>query len=192
MHAQTTIPSMLLGRLVRGRTAADMLLVIGASFLIAIAAQISLPLPFTPVPLTLQPLAVILIGAALGSTRGAAAAALYLAEGFGGLPVFAQGIGGPAVLMGATAGYLFAFPFAAFTAGWISERGWGNSAVRSIAGMLAALAVIYAGGWSWLSMLVGPQAAFVAGVVPFVLADAVKVAIAAALLPKAGKLIARF
>src|SRR5687767_963343 len=77
-----TIPSVVIERVVRGRAAVDMLLVIGASALIAISAQVAMPLPFTPVPLTLQPLAVIFIGAALGATRGAAAAALYLLEGF--------------------------------------------------------------------------------------------------------------
>ncbi|HEX2062314.1 MAG TPA: biotin transporter BioY, partial [Thermoanaerobaculia bacterium] len=101
-----TIPSIVIDRLVRGRAAADMLLVLGASALIAIAAQIAIPLPFTPVPLTLQPLAVIFIGVALGSTRGAAAATLYLLEGISGLPVFAQGHGGAMWLTGATAGYL--------------------------------------------------------------------------------------
>src|SRR5829696_8927541 len=123
----TTIPSVVIDRLVRGRVAADMLLVLAASALIAISAQVAIPLPFTPVPLTLQPLAVILIGVVLGSTRGAAAAALYLLEGFSGLPVFAQGHAGPAWLLGATAGYLYSYPFAAWLAGFISERGWGNS-----------------------------------------------------------------
>src|SRR5687767_2087712 len=102
-----TIPAVVVDRLVRGRAAADMLLVVGASALIAIAAQVAIPLPFTPVPLTLQPMAVIFIGVALGSTRGAAAAALYLLEGFSGLPVFAQGHGGPAWLLGPTAGFLY-------------------------------------------------------------------------------------
>lgn len=187
----TTIPAVVLDRLVRGRAAVDMLLVIGASALIAIAAQVAIPLPFTPVPLTLQPLAVILIGVVLGSTRGAAAAALYLLEGFSGLPVFAQGHGGPAWLLGATAGYLYSYPFAAWVAGFISERGWGNSIVRAIAGMLAALTVIYLGGWSWLAALTDAKTAFAAGVAPFVLADIVKVAIGASLLPYAQKLITR-
>jgi biotin transport system substrate-specific component len=186
-----TIPSVLIERLVRGRAAADMLLVIGASALIAIAAQIAIPLPFTPVPLTMQPLAVIFIGVALGSTRGAAAAALYLLEGFSGLPVFAQGHAGPMWLVAATAGYLYSYPFAAWLAGFVSERGWGSSIVRSITGMLLALTVIYLGGWSWLAMLTDPRSAFVAGVAPFVLADIVKVAIGAALLPKAQQLVAR-
>lgn len=186
-----TIPSVVIERIVRGRVAADMLLVIGASALIAIAAQVAIPLPFTPVPLTLQPLAVIFLGAALGSTRGAAAAALYLLEGFSGLPVFAEGHGGPMWLTGATAGYLFSYPFAAWVAGFVSERGWGSSIVRAVTGMLLALGVIYLGGWSWLAILTNPQTAFVAGVAPFVVADIVKVAIGAALLPKAQQIISR-
>lgn len=186
-----TIPSIVIDRLVRGRAAADMLLVVSASALIAIAAQVAIPLPFTPVPLTLQPLAVIFIGVALGSTRGAAAAALYLLEGISGLPVFAQGHGGPLWLLGATAGFLYSYPIAAWVAGFVSERGWGSSIVRAITGMLLALGVIYLGGWSWLAMLTDPRTAFAAGVAPFVLADIVKVAIGAALLPKAQELVSR-
>jgi biotin transport system substrate-specific component len=169
-----------------------MLLVIGASALIAIAAQVAIPLPFTPVPLTLQPLAVIFIGVALGSTRGAAAASLYLLEGFSGLPVFAQGHGGPMWLAAATAGYLWSYPVAAWAAGFVSERGWGSSAVRAISGMLLALGVIYLGGWSWLAILTDPRTAFATGVAPFVIADIVKVALGAALLPKAQQLVARW
>lgn len=186
-----TIPSVVIERVVRGRAAADMLLVVGASALIAIAAQIAIPLPFTPVPLTLQPLAVIFVGVALGATRGAAAAALYLLEGFSGMPVFAQGHGGAAWLLGATAGYLYSYPFAAWLAGFVSQRGWGSSIVRAITGMLLALGVIYLGGWSWLAALTDARTAFAAGVAPFVVADIVKVAIGAALLPKAQKLISR-
>src|ERR1051325_8388459 len=186
-----TIPAAVVDRLVRGRAAADMLLVIGASALIAIAAQVAIPLPFTPVPLTLQPLAVILVGATLGSTRGAAAAALYLLEGFSGLPVFAQGHGGPMWFLGFTAGYLYSYPFAAWLAGFVSERGWGSTVVRSVTGMLLALAVIYLGGWPWLTLLTDARTAYVSGVAPFLLADIVKVAIGAALLPKAGQLLAR-
>ena len=186
-----TIPSVVIDRLVRGRVAADMLLVVGASALIAIAAQVAIPLPGSPVPLTLQPLAVIFIGVALGATRGAAAAALYLLEGMSGLPVFAQGHGGPAWLLGATAGFLYSYPFAAWVAGFVSERGWGSSILRAITGMLLALGVIYLGGWSWLALLTDPRTAFAAGVAPFVLADIVKVALGAALLPKAQQLISR-
>jgi len=187
----TTIPAVVIDRLVRGRAAANMLFVIGASALIAIAAQIAIPIPFTPVPLTMQPLAVILVGVVLGSTRGAAAAMLYLLEGASGLPVFAQGHGGAIWLVGATAGYLFSYPFAAWVAGFVSERGWGSSIVRAVTGMLLALGVIYLGGWSWLAMLTDARSAFLAGVVPFVYADIVKVMIGAALLPKAQQLISR-
>jgi biotin transport system substrate-specific component len=186
-----TIPGIVIDRLVRGRVAANMLLVVGASALIALAAQVAIPLPFTPVPLTLQPLAVIFIGAALGSTRGAVAAALYLLEGISGLPVFAQGHGGPAWLLGATAGYLYSYPFAAWVAGFVSERGWGSSILRAVTGMLLALGVIYLGGWSWLAILTDARTAFAAGVAPFVIADVVKVAIGAALLPKAQKILSR-
>jgi biotin transport system substrate-specific component len=186
-----TIPSVVLDRLVRGRVAANMLLVVGASLFIAIAAQIAVPIPFTVVPLTLQPLAVILVGVTLGSTRGAAAAALYLLEGLSGLPVFAQGHGGAMWLLGATAGYLYSYPFAAWVAGFVSERGWGSSILRATSGMLLALGVIYLGGWSWLAILTTPAYAFSAGVAPFVLADVIKVAIGAMLLPTAQKLIAR-
>src|SRR4051795_12155699 len=145
-----TIPNTLLTRIVRGRAALDVLLVVAASAIIAIAAQIAIPIPGTVVPLTMQPLAVLLVGVTLGSTPGAAAAALYLFEGFSGMPVFAQGHGGAIWLAGPTAGYLFSYPFAAFIAGWFSERGWGSTILRAVAGMLVALGVIYLGGWSWL------------------------------------------
>jgi len=189
--ASKTIPSALLTHLVRGRAAVDVLLVVGASVLIALAAQIAIPLPFTPVPLTMQPLAVLFVGIVLGSSRGAAAATLYLLEGIGGLPVFAQGHGGAIWLLGPTAGYLYSYPAAAWLAGWFSERGWGSTVVRSVAGMLAALALIYAGGWAWLAMLTSPRAAFAAGVAPFLVADALKIALGAALLPYAQRLVAK-
>ena len=187
----TTIPSALLTRIVRGRAALDVLIVLFASAIIAIAAQIAIPIPGTVVPLTMQPLAVLLVGVTLGSTRGAAAAALYLLEGFSGLPVFAQGHGGAIWLTGPTAGYLFSYPFAAFVAGWFSQRGWGSTIVRAIAGMLVALAVIYLGGWSWLAAFTGARPAWLGGVRPFILADILKVAVGASLLPQLQRLIAR-
>jgi len=191
MQKAMTIPAVVIDRLVRGRVAADMLLVLGASMLIAIAAQIAIPIPFTPVPLTLQPLAVIFIGVTLGSKRGAAAAILYLLEGASGLPVFAQGHAGPAWILGATGGFLMSYPFAAYVAGFVSERGWGSSLARAVAGMLLALGVIYLGGWSWLAAITDPRTAFTAAVAPFILADLVKVAIGAALWPKAQEIVSR-
>ena len=186
-----TIPQALGQHVVRGRAAVDVLLVVGGSVLIALAAQMAIPLPFTPVPLTMQPLAVLLVGIALGASRGAAAATLYLLEGISGLPVFAQGHGGAVWLIGPTAGYLYSYPAAAWLAGWFSERGWGSTVLRSVAGMLAALALIYAGGWAWLAALTSPRAALVAGVQPFILADAIKIALGAALLPYAQRLVAK-
>ena len=184
-----TIPALLVDR-VRGRAALNILLILGASMLIAIAAQVAVPLPHSPVPLTMQPLAVLFVGVVLGSRRGAAAAALYLIEGASGLPVFAQGHAGPFYLLAfPTAGYLWSYPVAAFVAGWMSERGWGSKTGRSIAGMLIALAVIYAGGWSWLAIMFGPQQALALGVIPFLIADAIKVALGAALLPRAQKFV---
>jgi len=162
---------------------ADVFLVIGASAVIAIAAQIAVPVPFTPVPLTLQPLAVLLVGAVLGSARGAAAAALYLLEGMSGLPVFSQAHGGAMWLIGPTAGYLWSYPAAAFVAGWLAEHRGTTTIVRAIGSMFVGLAVIYLGGWSWLAVISGPRAAFAMGVAPFIAADAVKIAIGAMLLP---------
>lgn len=187
----TTIPNTLLTRLVRSHAALEVLLVIAASAIIAIAAQIAIPLPGTVVPLTMQPLAVLLVGVTLGSTRGAAAAALYLLEGFSGMPVFAQAHGGAIWLAGPTAGYLFSYPFAAFVAGWFSERGWGSTTIRAVAGMLVALGVIYLGGWSWLAAFAGAKGAWLGGVRPFILADILKVAVGASLLPQLQRIVSK-
>src|SRR6266704_4343654 len=98
--------------------------VAGASLFVALCARLTLPLPFTPVPLTLQNFGVLLVGLSLGSRRGFAALALYLAEGASGLPVFSpMGPGGIAQLLGPTGGFLLAYPLVAFLAGWIAERG---------------------------------------------------------------------
>jgi len=187
----TTIPAAIRDHVVRGSAAMNVLLIAGASCLIALAAQIATPVPFSPVPQTMQPIAVLLIGAVLGSWRGAAAASLYLLEGFAGAPVFAQGHGGAMWLVGATAGYLWSYPAAAWVAGWFSQHGWGSTRLRAIAGMLGALVVVYAGGWSWLSGFVGPTRAFTLGVGVFFVADLVKIALAAAFLPYAQKLVSR-
>ena len=185
-----TLPDATL-RLSRGRAITSGLLVLGASIVIALAAQVAMSVPFSPVPLTLQPVAVLLVGIALGSRRGAAAAALYLLEGASGLPVFAQAHGGAIWLAGPTAGYLLSYPAAAWVSGWFSEKGSSSSSVRAFFGMLAALAVIYAGGWSWLSILTNPRFAYQAGVKYFLVADIVKIALGALLLPSARRLVAR-
>jgi biotin transport system substrate-specific component len=125
-------------------------IVMAASLFVAICARISLPLPFTPVPLTMQNFAVLLVGLTLGSKRGFAALALYLVEGASGMPVFSiAGVGGVAQLLGPTGGYLMAYPFAAFTAGWIMEHGR-KSFTRAAIGSLLGDIVLFIGGIGWL------------------------------------------
>lgn len=184
----TTVPAWMKDNVVRQSAVRDVMLVIAASLLIAVSAQISIPL--WPVPMTMQPVAILLVGAALGSTRGALAAVLYLLEGLGGLPVFAGGAS-TAALVGPTAGYLFAFPAAAWIAGRISERAWGRSVILTILGMALAIATIHLGGWSWLAtaMALGAEKAFLVGVAPFWVSDIVKIAIAATVLPAAQHLV---
>ena len=157
-------------------------IIVGASLFIALCARITLPLPFTPVPLTLQNFGVLLVGLLLGSRRGFAALALYLAEGLAGLPVFNPiGPGGLAQVVGPTGGYLMAYPFVAFVAGWIFERGE-RSFGRAITANFAAEIVLFAGGLSWLGILTHSLSrAVVYGLYWFVFAEVIKVMLAAAI-----------
>src|SRR5580693_3285792 len=117
-------------------------LVLGASFFVALCARVTLPLPFTPVPLTMQNFGVLVVGLTLGSRRGFAALALYLAEGMAGLPVFSPtGPGSLAQLVGPTGGFLLAYPFVAGIAGWIVETGRRTFARAAVASMLAEIAL---------------------------------------------------
>lgn len=128
-------------------------LVVGATLFIAVCAHVTLPLPFTPVPLTLQNFAVLLVGLILGSRAGFAALVLYLAEGAAGLPVFnPAGVGGLAQLVGLTGGFLLAYPFMAATAGWIMEQG-SKTFLRATAAGIVAEIVLFAGGIGWLAVL---------------------------------------
>ncbi len=156
-------------------------IVIGASAVIAVCARLVLPLPYTPVPLTLANFGVMLIGLTLGSRRGFAAAALYLAWGAMGLPVFSPvGAGGIAQLFGPTAGYLWAYPVVAFVAGWVAEHGQFGFVRNIIAGATAEL-VLFAGGLSWLAVMTHSwQRAAFFGLYPFLVAELLKVTVAAA------------
>ena len=156
-------------------------IVIGASAVIAVCARLVLPLPFTPVPLTLANFGVLLVGLALGSKRGFAAATLYLAWGAMGLPVFSPaGVGGIAQLFGPTGGYLLAYPVVAFLAGWISERGRASFGRNLVGGVVAEL-VLFAAGISWLAVITGSwQRAVAFGLAPFLFAEVMKVMVAAA------------
>lgn len=190
---QSSFPALIDQRVLPGRAVRHVILVIAGSLIIAASAQIAILLPFTPVPMTMQPLAVLLVGAALGSVRGFAAALLYLIEGLSGLPFFAGGMAGPVVLAGPTAGYLAAFPVAAGLAGFFSDRGWTRPAPAAIASLSFSLTVIYLSGWTWLvnGLGISPEIAFATGVLPFLLSDLVKVVLAALLLPYAHKLLSR-
>ena len=156
-------------------------IVIGASAVITVCARLVLPLPFTPVPLTLANFGVLLVGMALGSKRGFAAAALYLAWGAMGLPVFSpSGVGGIAQLFGPTGGYLLAYPVVAFFAGWFAERGTA-SFVRNLVGGVVAELVLFVSGISWLAVVTGSwQRAVAFGLAPFIFAEVMKVMVAAA------------
>ncbi len=156
--------------------------VVCASAVIAVCARLVLPLPFTPVPLTLANFGVLLVGLTLGSKRGFAAAALYLGWGAMGLPVFAtSGPGGIAQLLGPTAGYLWAYPVVAFIAGMITERG-APSFTRNLIGGSSAEVLLFASGISWLAILTHSwQHAAAFGLYPFLAAEVMKVMIAAAL-----------
>jgi len=157
-------------------------IVIGASLFVALCARITLPLPFTPVPLTLQNFGVLMVGLMLGSRRGFAVLALYLAEGSVGMPVFnPTGPGGLAQLLGPTGGFLLAYPLVAGLAGWIMERGERTFARAAAAGVLAEV-VLFAGGISWLAVLTHSFAqALRYGLYWFVFAEVIKVMLAAAI-----------
>jgi biotin transport system substrate-specific component len=169
----------------------DLVLVAAASLLTGLSAQAEIRLPFTPVPLTLQPLAVFLVAAALGSRRAALAMLAYLAEGAAGLPFFAGGAAGLAHLAGPTGGYLVGFVPAAFAIGWFAERGWDRTPLRAFAAMTAGSVLLFACGLVQLARFVGTANAFAAGLYPFILGDVIKMALAAALLPATWKLLER-
>jgi biotin transport system substrate-specific component len=169
----------------------DLLLVGGFSVFTALCAQVSFHIPITPVPITLQTLAVLLTGAALGSRRGALAMLLYLAEGAAGLPVFAGGTGGFVHLIGFTGGYLWSYPFAALVTGLLCERRLDRRLLTSALAMLPGTLVIYAFGVPWLavSLHLNLLTAFMLGMVPFIPGDLIKLVIAAALLPVAWSIV---
>src|SRR5271170_700941 len=155
-------------------------LVLGGSLVVAMCAHISIPLPGTPVPLTVQNFGVLLVGLLLGSRRGFAALALYLAEGAMGLPVFSPtGPGGIAQLLGPTGGFLLAYPLVAWLAGFVMERGRKSFARAALGGFLAEV-VLFVSGLSWLAVLTHSVVqAFRWGLYWFLFAEVIKVMMAA-------------
>jgi biotin transport system substrate-specific component len=158
-------------------------LVIVFSLFIAACAQFSIHIG--PIPITGQTFAVLLTGMLLGSRLGAAAVIAYLIEGAIGLPFFAGGGAGLVRFLGPTAGYLVAFPAAAFIVGAFAEHGWDKRYETAVAAMAIGSAIIFLGGWAWFAILTNtsPVAAFKLAVLPFLLGDVIKIALGAAVLP---------
>lgn len=177
--------------------------VIFVAALTAAAAQVSVPLPFTQVPLTLQPMVVLLGGLALGARLGMASQVLYLAAGIAGLPVFATSVTlppGALRLLGPTGGYLMAYPAAAYLTGFLAEQGLDRRYVTSVLALAVGLFVIYTFGVTWLALFarigaqpaaVGINQAIAGGVAPFLVTDVLKLFIAAAVLPGMWRLLGR-
>lgn len=154
--------------------ARDIAIVISASWLLAISAQFSFNLPFSPVPVTGQTLAVLLIGSLLGKNRGAAAVGLYLLQGAAGLPVFAGGKSGFITLVGPTGGYLIGFIAAAYIVGILAELRYDKSLVYTGFSLFVGSLVIYIFGLFWLVQFVGESSALQLGLYPFLIGDFVK------------------
>jgi biotin transport system substrate-specific component len=167
----------------------DLLLVTAGALFVAALSQVKIPLPFTPVPLTGQTFAVLLVGAALGAKRGLGSIGLYLLLGACGLPFFAGGASGLSYLSGPTLGYLVGFVAAAALTGFLADRGLDRKVSTALLAFLAGQAVIYLFGLAWLTVLLGFQQAVLVGLVPFLLGDALKIGAAALALPAAWKLV---
>jgi biotin transport system substrate-specific component len=162
----------------------------------AASAQFTMPVPYTAVPFTFTPMAVLLTAAALGSRLGALSQVLYVVLGAAGVAVFSpSGTLPPGImrLVGPTGGYLMAYPVAAFVTGWLTERGWDRRYLTSAAAMLLGLGVIYLGGVSWLTVAYthSVSAAITMGLAQFVVFDVLKIAASALVLPQAWRLLGR-
>lgn len=186
-HARRAV----LADLLPGARVRDLTLVLGAATFVGVCAQVSIALPFTPVPLTLQPFAVLLVGAALGPLRGLLGLALYVLAGLAGMPWYAQQHGGWSSVHTASFGYLLGFVLAATLVGALARRGGDRTVLRTAATMALGLLAIYAVGVPWLmaQVHVGLGQGLSLGVTPFLWGDAVKVAVAAGLLPTAWRVV---
>jgi len=179
--ALVVLPGSLLWKLV---------LVLVGSALIALAAQVRIPLPFSPVPVTGQTFAVLLVAAALGRL-GLGSVIAYLAEGAIGLPVFAGGGSGVATMVGPTGGYLIGFALAAAVVGSAAERGWDRHLATALMAMLLGEIAIYVCGLAWLARFALPVPLLDAGLLPFIPGDLFKMVLAALALPSAWRLVRR-
>jgi biotin transport system substrate-specific component len=169
----------------------DAALVAGFSLVIALCSQVAIPLPFTPVPVTLQTFAVLLTGCILGSGRGALSVVLYVAEGSIGLPFFSGGTSGIAHLFGPTGGYLLGFALCALVVGLFAERGLAMKWPGRLLTLVMGNVVIYVPGLLWLGAFVGMNRAVTLGFIPFIAGDALKLAAGWGLLSAAAMSTAR-
>lgn len=168
----------------------DLTLIILGALFVAALAQVEIPLPFTPVPITGQTFGVLLVGAALGSKRGAASLASYVALGIFGFPFFAGGAHGLEIVIGATGGYLIGFVIAAYVIGLLAEQGLERNIRTSIIPFLVGTVIIYVCGVAWLSVFLGSfSKALAAGLLPFLVGDAIKLVAASLVLPAAWKFV---
>jgi biotin transport system substrate-specific component len=171
----------------------DVLLVVAGAGLVALCAQIEISLGFTPVPISGQTFAVLLVGASLGPLLGGSSLLLYFCVGLLGAPVYSGGDGGWDIVHGATGGYLVGFIFAAALTGWLARRRWDRHFNSAVAAMLSGSVVIYAFGLPWLAREIGTglEGTLEAGLYPFVIGDLIKLYLAGMLLPGAWKLVKR-
>jgi len=171
----------------------DALLVLAGTALVAAAAQISVKLPFTPVPITGQTFAVLLVGASLGCVLGTASAMLYLWLGVAGAPIYAHHDSGWSVITSASGGYIVGFVLAAALTGFLAERRWDRRLSSSIGLMLTGNVVIYLVGLPWLAIVLNTnlEKTLEFGLYPFIPGDTFKLYLAAAALPGAWKLVGR-
>ncbi|MGA2322559.1 MAG: biotin transporter BioY [Sedimentisphaerales bacterium] len=166
----------------------DAIVIICGSLILCLSAQVKVHLPISPVPITGQTFAVLMLAAMLGSRRGGLTVIAYLMEGVAGLPVFAGGIG-IAVLIGPTGGYLVGFVAVAYVVGKLAEMGWDRRVSTTILAMLAGEIVLYTFGVCWLAIMTNIRAALVIGLYPFIVGDILKIALATAVLPAGWKLL---
>jgi len=171
----------------------DVVLICLGAALIAGSEQVAIRLPFTPVPITGQTFAVLLVGASLGTVRGGASALLYVVLGVAGAPVYAHGAEGWAVITGASGGYLVSYPFASALTGWLAERRWDRRFSSAVGAMLTGNVLIYLFGLPWLAVVLGTtlEKTLALGLYPFVPGDTFKLYLAAGLLPTAWRLVGR-
>ena len=184
-HQSQTIIETFLPARVGSRWTQEVILVLGGSLLLALAAQVAVRLPpaVSIVPITGQTFAVLLVGALYGARRGAATVLAYIGEGLAGLPVFAEAGAGPAHLLGPSGGYLVVFVAAAFIVGGLAERGWDRRPAMTAVAMTLGTLVVFAAGMAWLAFFVGPRNVVSVGLLPFLPGAAIKIALATALLP---------